>query len=295
MAELVSIGLMVHNGAKYLEDAIESILRQSYQNIEIVISDNFSIDKTQEICEKYALQDRRIRYFRQSKNIGPYLNSLFVRDKALGLYFMWAAHDDIYASNWIESHVSVLDNSDCVCFGIVKIIDNNGLETQHISNLRKFNFDGPVFWRRFHYYISAPIFGKGNPVHGMYRLDTLKRVTIQADHFYAGDMVFLFNFLKKAPIKTVNSLPIMYKRLHDANAGGYSAEDLAKQRALTPLAQLLERFTYWSKQPLMEFVEYKPYMSFIEKTIYLIVLPILCLRNYYWALFLYISSRNNQA
>ena len=66
----VSIGLPVHNGENHLADALESLLAQSYENLELVVSDNGSTDRTEEICRTYAAADPRIRYFRNEQNLG---------------------------------------------------------------------------------------------------------------------------------------------------------------------------------------------------------------------------------
>ena len=101
-APLVSIGLPVFNGEKFLQQALGSLLAQSFSNFELIISDNASTDKTEKICGKYATQDARIRYIRQSDNIGALENFNFVLDVAKGKYFMWAAVDDQWDSNFIQ-------------------------------------------------------------------------------------------------------------------------------------------------------------------------------------------------
>jgi len=63
----VSIGLPVFNGERYLKDALDSILAQTYQDFELIISDNASTDHTQQICRKYVAKDSRIRYYRNKK------------------------------------------------------------------------------------------------------------------------------------------------------------------------------------------------------------------------------------
>src|SRR5688572_3563508 len=67
---LVSIGLAVYNGEKYLREAIDSILAQTFTDYELIISDNASTDSTPEICQEYAARDLRIRYHRNATNIG---------------------------------------------------------------------------------------------------------------------------------------------------------------------------------------------------------------------------------
>jgi len=66
---LVSIGLPVFNGEAYLDEAIRSVLAQSLADLELVISDNASTDRTAEICRDWAATDRRIRYFRNPENL----------------------------------------------------------------------------------------------------------------------------------------------------------------------------------------------------------------------------------
>ncbi|MFQ5751854.1 MAG: glycosyltransferase family 2 protein, partial [bacterium] len=64
----VSIGLPVFNGETYLQVALDSLLVQTYTDFELIISDNGSSDRTQEICREYASMDRRIRYERNDRN-----------------------------------------------------------------------------------------------------------------------------------------------------------------------------------------------------------------------------------
>ncbi|MEI6268153.1 MAG: glycosyltransferase [Methylococcaceae bacterium] len=95
----VSIGMPVYNGAEYIREALDSLLAQTFTDFELIISDNASNDTTQEICQKYAEQDSRIRYIRQSTNMGAMPNFTFVLHEARAEYFMWATHDDKLGTN----------------------------------------------------------------------------------------------------------------------------------------------------------------------------------------------------
>jgi glycosyltransferase involved in cell wall biosynthesis len=99
---LVSVGMPVYNGERFLCEAIESILAQTHTTLELIISDNGSTDSTQEICRTYAQRDERIRYVRQPKNIGPIPNFNFVMQARRGDYFMWAAHDDLRSPEYMK-------------------------------------------------------------------------------------------------------------------------------------------------------------------------------------------------
>ena len=83
----VSIGLPVYNGENFLAESIESLLGQSYEDFELIISDNASTDGTADICRRYAKQDSRIRYIRQPHNIGSAPNHNFVIEQARGELF----------------------------------------------------------------------------------------------------------------------------------------------------------------------------------------------------------------
>lgn len=111
----VSIGLLVYNGGKYLSKALDSLLAQTFEDFELIISDNASTDNTQSICQEYVRTNDKIRYFRQIENIGPILNYKYVLEKARGEYFMWASHDDLWDPNFIKECLKVFStNQNCV-------------------------------------------------------------------------------------------------------------------------------------------------------------------------------------
>jgi hypothetical protein len=105
----VSIGLPVFNAERFLETALNSVLTQTYTNLEIIISDNGSTDRTAGICRAYASSDPRIRYIRHPTNRGASFNHDFVARRATGYYFRWFACDDVMAPTCIEECVRALD------------------------------------------------------------------------------------------------------------------------------------------------------------------------------------------
>jgi glycosyltransferase involved in cell wall biosynthesis len=124
----VSVGVPVFNGEGYLAQALDSILAQTYSDFELIISDNASTDRTEEICRAYAARDRRIRYFRKEANRGAAGNFNRVFELSLGEYFKWAAHDDVCAPEFLERCVEVLDQDPSVvlCYPRTKVIDEHG-------------------------------------------------------------------------------------------------------------------------------------------------------------------------
>ncbi|WP_173068550.1 glycosyltransferase [Sulfurimicrobium lacus] len=99
---LVTIGLPVFNGATTLAAALETLVRQDYPNLQIIISDNASTDGTLAICEEFARGDPRIRIIRKQVNEGAVANFRTVLDAAEGEFFMWAAADDYWYPHFIS-------------------------------------------------------------------------------------------------------------------------------------------------------------------------------------------------
>lgn len=110
--KLVSIGMPIHNCQHTLDKAIQSILNQSHSNLELVISDNASTDKTREICEKYQLLDSRVIYVRQDINIGPAKNFAYTLKMSRGEYFTWAAGDDEKEANFLKINIDLLEKNE---------------------------------------------------------------------------------------------------------------------------------------------------------------------------------------
>lgn len=125
----VSIGLPVYNGARFIAETLDSLLQQTYADLELIICDNASNDGTRQICEAYAVRDERIRYLRSDVNRGAAWNYNRAVEAAVGRYFKWASHDDLCAPTYLERCVEVLDRApDSVVLAYPKtaLIDADG-------------------------------------------------------------------------------------------------------------------------------------------------------------------------
>jgi glycosyltransferase involved in cell wall biosynthesis len=131
----VSIGMPVYNGENYLQEALDSILAQTYPHFELVISDNASIDATREICRNYAARDGRIRYYRNEHNLGLACNFNRVFELSTGEYFKWAAHDDLIGPEFLAKCVERLDRDPraVLCEPRTKLIDAAGKAIGNLS------------------------------------------------------------------------------------------------------------------------------------------------------------------
>jgi glycosyltransferase involved in cell wall biosynthesis len=177
----ISVGLPVFNGEKYLKEAIESILAQTYVDFELIISDNASTDFTKNICQEYAEIDDRVRYYRNKKNIGAPRNYNRTFSLSRGEYFKWASHDDVLAPEYLRKCVSVLDNDPSIvlCHSRTARINEQGLLVGNYDH--KMRIDSLKISERFRDLISI----KHNPcwpIFGVMRRDILKRTPLHGNY-----------------------------------------------------------------------------------------------------------------
>lgn len=124
MNPLVSIVIPVYNREKYISEAIESAINQTYKNIEIVVVDNCSTDHTWDILKNYAEKDERIRIFKNDTNIGPVLNWQECFHKAKGEYIKILWSDDWMSLDFIEKAINLFDKDTAFVISWQKIMEN---------------------------------------------------------------------------------------------------------------------------------------------------------------------------
>ena len=173
---LVSIGLPVYNEERYVAETLDSLLAQDYENFEIVISDNASTDRTQEICLAYAARDPRVSYHRRATNGGAPENFNDSFRHSAGEYFTWASGHDRRAPSAIRECVQVLEvrRDVILCYprsfledytGQIVELDDDRLETTGLGTGRR---------------LDATIrkFGRYNAFHGVIRSSALRRTRL---------------------------------------------------------------------------------------------------------------------
>lgn len=125
---LVTIGLPTYNRPVGLQKCLQTILQQTYSNLEIIISDNCSTDKAvQQVIQQYAAKDSRVRPFRQNENLGLEENFNFVFEKASADYFTWMSDDDYFDDNYVAECVQFLQTNPghVLCSGIARYYSGN--------------------------------------------------------------------------------------------------------------------------------------------------------------------------
>lgn len=210
----------VYNGENFLRETLDSLLSQTFKDFELIISDNGSTDSTQQICREYAARDKRIRYYREEINRGAGWNYNRVVDLARGVYFKWAAHDDLCAPTYLERCVEVLDRDLSIILAYPDDIDIdergnriNRKRQSHIPSPERGN--SPDIARRFRNLVRMDY--DCEQVFGLIRLDVLRKTKLilnytDSDRTLLGELGLYGRF---------HELPeaLFYHRHHGGSSG----------------------------------------------------------------------------
>ena len=184
---LLSVGLFVYNGARFLEETLASILNQTFTDFELIISDNASTDRTGEISEAYARRDDRIRYYRSEKNMGAGWNVRHVYELATGKYFKQAAADDVLEPDFLLRCVEILESDpDCVvAYTRTKEVDENGTFIKNYVEPMKIDSDDPV--TQFRAILEGG--GMHYQIFGVMRMSALRKIPPQGSYINADGVL----------------------------------------------------------------------------------------------------------
>ena len=214
-APLVTVGMTTYNQPEKLKKALECIVTQTYENLEIIVSEDCTpCEETKRILDEYESHDSRIRVIHQKTNLGPPTNINFVLTQASGKYFMWADDDDLRDKDWIEKLLSKLteNKNAVVALGNVVAIDEDESPTQYCDPLE---FVGPRTLRLANYFMTEEQGGKACVVCGIFETDFLQSIKPwgQYDKSYFGtDFLFVLDCIQHGDAVVDPSVTI-YKRM----------------------------------------------------------------------------------
>jgi glycosyltransferase involved in cell wall biosynthesis len=186
----------VYNGEQFLPQTLDSLLAQTYRDFELIICDNCSTDRTEQICRSYSERDSRVRYHRNPANIGAPRNFNLTVSLSRGEYFKWAGADDLCAPEMIERCVAILDQRPEVVLAYAKtrLIDENGAAVKDYEDRLDLQFEAP------HKRLSHLLWNiqMCNAVFGLIRSSVMKR-TDCFGIYPNSDLVFLAGLALHGP------------------------------------------------------------------------------------------------
>jgi len=202
---LVTIGLPVYNGERQVRGALECLLAQEYENLELLISDNASTDSTAAICEEYARKDSRIRLSFNEQNIGIVANFERVLNQATGPYFMWAAHDDLWHKDFLRSLVTELERNrgaSVAMSAVERLYESGGSDVMRYLDTQNPNEMSP--------FRLAMALALGSPHHlffyGLFRTDFLRRAFKNSPRVIANDRLLMIQIAMSTGFRYVDQV-----------------------------------------------------------------------------------------
>jgi len=210
---LISIGLPVFNGEPYICESIESILAQTFKNYELIICDNASTDRTQEICELFTKNNKNLTYYRHEKNKGAAFNYNYAFSLSKGKYFKWASADDLLDSFFLEACITeIIKNPNAVlCYPKTILIDENGKKIEDYLDLMDNRLERPSKrYKKFHQRLKKS--DKCNAIFGLIKTSALKESRL-IDSFVNSDTVLLAELVLLGQIIEVDR-PLFFRRIH---------------------------------------------------------------------------------
>jgi glycosyltransferase involved in cell wall biosynthesis len=220
-APRVTIGMPVYNGERFLREALDSLLAQTFTDFELVISDNASEDATGAICTAYAGRDSRVRYLRQDINHGAAWNHNRVVEEARGELFKLACYDYVCDPAMIAACVQALDRHPEAVLAYPR---TRMMMRGDMSTLQEYTSDmelsSPSAAMRFGDLIdeAPPSF----PLFGVVHLAALRKTPL-FESYKASDRVVLVRLALAGPFVEAQEA-VFYYRWHDNNATKLVAE-----------------------------------------------------------------------
>ena len=202
----VSLGIPVYNESRFLKKTIDSLINQTYSNIEIIAIDNASTDNSFRILKEYSNKDPRLKIFKNDKNIGLSNNFNLLVSKSSGEYFGWIGAHDIYNKDYIEKMVSkiIKNNNSSVVFSNVSKIDS---DNKIIINKKETGFQ-LLNNNKFIRLLKIPwlIKGSGDIVMGIFEVDKLKKTDLFSKSVLWADVFLVYQLASTGKIIRINEV-----------------------------------------------------------------------------------------
>lgn len=190
---LISVLVPMYNVEKYIAKCIESILNQTYKNLEIVLLDDSSKDRTYEIAENFAKQDNRIKLLQKKNEANISLTRNFLLKNFSGEYVVFVDSDDIIDQTYIEKLFVTMDvtKADIVSckFSVQKFYfpNINKIKSKHTFYYNKEIIPQMILNDDINFVLWNKI----------YKAELLKDIEFSSNVKFGEDLIFLIKYLKK--------------------------------------------------------------------------------------------------
>lgn len=132
---LVSVVIPMYNAANYIEDTLNSVISQTYQNIEVIVVNDASTDESEKIVKRYTESHPKVKLINHTENAGPYRSRITGYEKARGKYLSFIDSDDYLSVDYIRDTVQIAENNNSDIVFANTVIDDANTNSKFIYNL----------------------------------------------------------------------------------------------------------------------------------------------------------------
>ena len=241
---MISVLLPVFNSQKYLSDCINSILNQSYEDFELVIVDDGSIDQSGEIIKQFIEKDGRIKAFYKENEGSISKTRNFLLEKVTGDFFIFIDSDDIIEKDFLKILLETMNksNSDVVACGFklvnIPVLAKKGYGKREVDSSKA--IEEMLFSGRFY-----AVWNK------LFRTEKVKDFRFDESLNYGEDLVYFFNVLKDDHKFTFIDNPLYFYRVHPNSLSTSTFGD-SKKALLEKLIELSKDEKYHDIQEIIQ-------------------------------------------
>lgn len=221
--KMISIAMATYNGEKYISQQLDSILRQTVADFELVICDDVSLDATFDILKLYKEKDSRIKIFRNEKNLGFKKNFEKAISLCTGEYIALSDQDDIWTENHLEILLNAMNDNVLACSN-VEFIDSSGVRL-HIRLKAKDYWVSPNSEKQFLQLLH------NNYVQGctaIFRSEILQRILPIPESAEYHDYWIAFMASLVGHIAYIPASLVLYRRHEETITGSYQRSSQRK-------------------------------------------------------------------
>jgi glycosyltransferase involved in cell wall biosynthesis len=207
----ITVGVPVYNGEKFIQKCLDSVLKQTRKDFELIISDNASTDSTPNICKDYQKKDNRVKCIFQKSNFGALNNFKELIENANGEYFLLMAVDNTLSPTFLEKCAEILDSS----LNVIGCTSKVAIDGQYVDQFKKEKMILKKIGLEFRALNTIPILGsyddrikkflrkwQWETFYSLFRTDVLKKGAVW-ETWLGFDGAWILNILKYGEIQVV--------------------------------------------------------------------------------------------
>lgn len=161
MEDLISIIIPAYNAEGCIEKCLDSVLKQTYHKIEVLVVDDGSKDRTGELCDRYQVADKRVQVFHVENGGVSWARNIGI-EKASGKYIMFVDSDDYVSEKYVEKHYQIIQQGDAdlgitgyyICYPQKK--EENQIKADYIGVYEIDNLGQAFSWLYKNYFLNSP-------------------------------------------------------------------------------------------------------------------------------------------